>query len=198
MQFRFSFTFLCVCFTALSVSILSPDAVMAQKKRKKKAKNEEKVPVFNYVIDDPMDVFGRQPPPVVNNRSVLLPEFCAGARMVKDTVYRYECYDAGNNLISTDALTDPSGLRYVSLLRSYPDPEHTYKDAAGKPQPLPVSKIINRYDRTGGDKWLSVNYLTNKTTTLQEHLTEIVKTDTVKSTDGSTLLRNYYKVTPVK
>lgn len=151
--------------------------------------------VFNYVIDDPMDVYGRQPAPAVTDKTVLLPEFCAYTGQKKDTIYRYEFHNAAHQLILIDTLSDYKLLRFVSLLEGYTDHEHTYKDAAGKLQPLPVSRIIKRYDRIGDDSWLHVNYKRNKTTRLTDHVSDIVKSDTVRSTDGSTTVRKYYRVT---
>lgn len=173
---------------------IMPCNAHAQNKKDKK-KPEEKVHVFNYVIDDPMDVYGRQPMAAVTDKTVLLPEFCAYAGQVRDTIYRYEFHNAAHQLILIDTLSDYKLLRFVSLLEGYTDHEHTYKDAAGKLQPLPVSRIIKRYDRISDDTWLHVNYKSNKTVRLQDKMNEIVKTDTVRSTDGSTTVRKYYRVT---
>lgn len=160
-------------------------------------KEQEKVPVYNYVIDDPMDAFGRQPQQQNTMRMVPMPEFCMNAGKKADTMYWYEYYNGANQVMIPDTLTDHTRLRYVSLLEGYTDKEHTYKDAKGELQPLPVSKIIYRYDRMGGDKWLSVNYKSNKTIRLQEYVNEIVRTDTVKSTDGNTIIRKYYRVSQI-
>lgn len=176
----------------LAVAVLAAENATAQNK-----KEEENVPVYNYVIDDPMDVFGRQQPPAAANKTVLLPEFCAYAGITKDTVRRYEYYNAANELINADTLSDYRLLRFVSMLEGYTDTEHTYRDAAGKMQPLPVSKITYRYDRISNDKWLCVRYKSNKTLRLQEHVNDIVKTDTVHSTDGTTVIRKYYRITEI-
>ena len=181
----------------LAATATMPFGAHAQNKKNKK-KPEEKVHVFNYVIDDPMDVYGRQPMPAVTDKTVLLPEFCAYAGQVRDTIYRYEFHNAAHQLILIDTLSEYKLLRFVSLLEGYTDHEHTYKDAAGKLQPLPVSRIIKRYDRISDDTWLYVNYKTNKTLRLQDYIHDIVRTDTVHSTDGSTTVRKYYRVTEAK
>jgi len=176
-------------------------AAWAQKKRKKE---EEKVPVYNYVIDDPMDQFGRQPVPAVVKTTALVPEFYGyGGQRFNDTVIRYECYDAHNNIILPDTLKDYQQLRYVSVLKRYNDPVNKYRDANGAMQPLPVEKIIRRYDKTGIDKWFYVDYTTNKSATLQEFPQEIVHRDTVTVIDPVTntehqTFYNEYKVAPVK
>ncbi|GAA4466203.1 hypothetical protein GCM10023093_19920 [Nemorincola caseinilytica] len=184
----------CICF-----ALLAGLPALAQKGKKHSKKEEEKIPVYNYVIDDPMDAFGRQPQPQqAPTRTVTLPEFCMHGGTVADTMYWYEHYDAAHKIINPDTLTDHTLLRYVSLMESYTDREHTYKDASGKLQPLPVSKIIYRYDRLGADKWLSVNYKTNKTFKLQDHVNDIVRRDTIRSTDGSSVIRAYYRVSQLQ
>jgi hypothetical protein len=172
--------------------------------QKGKKKPPEKVPVFNYVIDDPMDVFGRQPVPADVVQEVLLPEFCSrGDKRIKDTVLVYECYNAANNLINPDTLYEYSLLRYVSVTQSYPDPVQTYKAADGTLKPLPVQKIIYRYDKTGNDKWFSVNYITNKSAQLREYTSDIVRRDSITVQDpikGNYLITvyKYYKVSPIQ
>ncbi len=182
----------------LVISFLSASAQKGKKKEK------EKVPVYNYVIDDPMDVFGRQPAPQNITNTVLVPEFYfAGDRHSGDTVIRQLCYNAANDLIRLDTLKDYHLLRYISTLQYYTEKDHTYRDAEGKLQPLPVEKIVYRYDKTGSDKWFSVDYATHKSTTLQEFINDIVKVDTVNATDPAmgniiTTIYRHYKVSPVK
>jgi hypothetical protein len=175
---------------------------VAQKKKKKEA--EEKIPVYNYVIDDPMDVFGRQAVPAEVSNTVLVPEFFSAREWHSgDTLLKMLCYNAANELIRMDTITDYRRLRYVSLMQYYTEQGHTYKDAEGKIQPLPVEKIIYRYDKTGNDKWFSVDYASRKSSSLQEFVNEIVKTDTVKATDpvlgnAVTTIYRHYKVSQVK
>ena len=121
--------------------------------------------MYNYVIDDPMDVFGRAPDTVRETR--YFPEFFSALPYkAKDTTYKCECYDARDSIMSMTSIKDINDVRFISLFKSYNDDKHTYTDASGKLQPLPVSSIIRRYDRTGKNKWLSVDYATNKYTQL--------------------------------
>jgi hypothetical protein len=173
-------------------------------KGKKKKKEEEKIPVYNYVIDDPMDVFGRQPPESVETTTVMLPQFFSlDVRRSGDTSFTYEGFDAANNPLKADTLSDYSRLRYVSLIQRYTDPGHTYRDSTGKLKPLPTEKIVYRYDKTGNDKWFTVNYATNKSEMLQEFPSDIVRTDTIVVVDPVTTryhtrLYRYYRVAPMK
>gem|GEM_PF-6248996 len=171
---------------------------MSQGRKKKKEKKEEDIPVFNYVIDDPMDVFGRQSTSTGNFKTVLLPDICMHAGVFRDTIYRYEYYNAAHELINPDTLTEYRNLKFISLLRAYTDTEHTYKDASGVQQPLPVSRIINRYDRIGNEKWLCVDYLKNKTYSITDNIADIVKRDTVSGNNGSYIIRSYYLTIPAQ
>ncbi|MCF8448709.1 MAG: hypothetical protein K9G49_02460 [Taibaiella sp.] len=183
---------------------VSVSATAQKGKTKPKEKPKEKVPVFNYVIDDPMDVFGRQPVPADIVQEVLLPEFCSrGDKPIKDTVLVYECYNAANSLLNPDTLYDYSLLRYVSVTQSYPDPVQIYKAADGTIKPLPVQKIIYRYDKTGNDKWFSVNYITNKSAQLREYTSDIVRRDSITVQDpikGNYLITvyKYFRVSPMQ
>lgn len=185
----------------VALAVYTPS--LAQKGKDKK-KEEEKVPVYNYVIDDPMDVFGRQPVPENVVKNVLLPEFYTrGEKHINDTVLKYECYDATNQIILPDTLTDYKTLRYLSLIKTYPDPIQKYKDANGTLQPLPIQKIVYRYDKVGSDKWLTVDYANNKQATFQEHTTNIVRTDTASISmlpagNYTITICKYYKVSSTK
>ncbi len=173
-------------------------------KGKTKKEPKEKVPVYNYVIDDPMDAFGRQPVPPDVVTTILVPAFYSPLETRNgDTTQKYECYDAANNIMKPDTIHDYSLIRYVSLIQRYTDPLHTYKDANGKLQPLPTEKIIYRYDKTGKDKWFSVNYATNKSEILQEFPNEITRADTttiINPTTGVALITvyKYYRVSSLK
>jgi hypothetical protein len=184
----------------LFVIIFTHFSSFAQKGKKEP---KEKVPVYNYVIDDPMDVFGRQPVKAPIVKYSLVPEFYRPYRNEKDTVLDVECYDAANKIIKPDTITTASSLRYLSVVKTYPDPVNTYKDDHGVKRPLPVQQIIRRYDKVGADKWFSVDYTTNKSMTLQEFSNEIVRVDTITvidpiTSDETTHYRRYYKVSAVK
>lgn len=170
-----------------------------------KAQNDkkEKVPVYNYVIDDPMDAFGRQPATEVMISPLLLPEFYSYLpRIDKDTEFKYECYNIHHDLLAIDSVHDFEAVRYISLFKNYPDRAHTYIDPTGNEKPLPISKIIYRYDKIGTDKWLSVNYANNKTINLVEFKAYVSKVDTSYSTTATGVTRKtvhkYYKVIPAK
>ncbi len=171
--------------------------------QKGKKGSKEKVPVFNYVIDDPMDKFGREPVPPDVVHTVLMPDFYKrGEQVAGDTVLKYECFDAANEPIDPDTMRDHTHLRYVSLIQRYTNAGHTYKDQSGKSLPLPTEKIIYRYDKTGVDKWFSINYANNKPAVLQEFASEIVRSDSSRKIDparGNYIITvyNYYKVVRV-
>ncbi len=169
-----------------------------------KKKPEEKTPVYNYVVDDPMDHAFNQYNE--NNRTfVYIPEFYTyQTTRNNDTTYKCECYDARDSIMNFFALHDFTDVRFVSFFKSYPDNAHPYTDANdGKRKPLPLSSIIRRYDKVGDDKWMSIDYKTNKYTTLKESRTYIVRTDTLTITDPisnkeSTTIYCYYKVETIK
>lgn len=159
---------------------------------------DEKVPVFHYVIDDPMDAFGRQPSQTPAMRIVSLPDFCRNQPKVGDTVKWFEFYNAAHEIMLPDSASSPRSLHFVSMLEGYTDSLHTYRDAQGKQQLLPVSRITQRYDRIGGNKWLFVNYKNNKTVTISEFPDETVVTDTVSSADGTMVVRRFFRTGPQK
>ena len=168
----------------------------------KKEKKDEKVPVYNYVLDDPMDAFNRLDEK--NRAYIYVPEFYAYTPLkVNDTTYSFECYDARDSIIKSTHIQDIKDVHFISMFKSYPDNEHHYTDANGVRQPLPVSSIIRRYDRVGDDKWMSVDYKTNKYTTLKETRTYVVRTDTLTITNPvnnkeESIIYCYYKVETIK
>ncbi len=114
---------------------------------------------------------------------------------MKDTVVRFECYDKQFKVINPVA--DFDQVYYFSLLKTYTDSTNSYRDAVGKKQFLPVTKIIKRYDRIGVDKWMNISYPGNKYTELLADKNTIVKTDTI-SEQTATHIYRYYKVAPLK
>lgn len=165
---------------------------------------KEKVPVFNYTIDDPMDAFGKKPITETVVYPVAFPEFFSfKPRVVKDTTYTYECYTIYNDPVFLDSLKDIEGVRYISVIKTYADPANIYVDAKGNKKPLPIKTIINRYDKIGSNRWLSVDYISNKQTYLAEFKNYTSRTDTTTSTDPTTgvttnVIHKYYKVFPEK
>ena len=139
-----------------------------------------------------------------NDYTCLLPEFYTRfPKYDKDTTWKFELYDSRDSIINIDTVQDINIVRYFSLFKSFTDSAHTYKDSNGKDQLMPVSSIIHRYDKTGDDKWISINYTNNKYTELREYKQDIVKTDTVIIVDPITgkeqsIFYKYYKVIPIK
>jgi hypothetical protein len=174
-------------------------ASMGQDKKKKK-KEEEKPPVFNYVIDNPMDKLQAQPeaPPVYYQYFV--PEFYfPKQRKDKDTTYEFTCYDMRDTLMPV--VSDYDSVFFYSLYKSYVDSQHTYRDKDGKNQLLPVSYIVKRYDRVGKAKWMTIEYPGNKYGELRVIRNIIVRRDTDKVYDalGANIYNkvfNYYKLIP--
>ena len=81
----------------LALMILLCPAARAQDDKDKD--KEEKPPVFNYVIDDPMDKFQPQKDSVIIYH-YLVPEFYFHtARKDKDTTFEFFCYDVHDELI---------------------------------------------------------------------------------------------------
>ncbi len=161
---------------------------------------EEKPPVFNYVIDDPMDKFQAQKdtikPTIVHYR---VPEFYFHTpRKIKDTTFEFFCYDVHDSLMS--AVYDYDSVFYYSLYKSYTDSAHTYTDNQGKKQFLPVSNIYKRYDKVGNrDKWITIEYPGNKYGELRAFKNVFVSSDTVKvnSSYGDLIylkIYHYYKL----
>lgn len=182
----------------LTISLLPLCFALAGYAQSEKGK-EEKVPVFHYVIDDdPMDAFTKTPAPAPASRVVLLPDFCRNSTKVGDTSKWFEFYNSAHELIIADTTTSPRNIYFVSMLEGYIDSLHTYKDAQGKQQLLPVSRITRRYDRTGSNKWLFVNYKNNKTAIITENPANIVANDTVSLADSSVTIRRYYQTTDIR
>lgn len=185
--------------TTIAVAIMALSLPASAQKGKKKEEEKERVPVFNYVIDDPMDVFGRQPIPPDTRKTILLPDFCfTGTKNIADTTLKLEYNNSSHNTMLPDTLSNHQLLRYVSLIKTYTDHTHTYKDATGKLQPLPVQRIIHRYDKTSTNKWLCIDYSNGKPYTLTEYSTDIVRTDSTQTTDPvlgnkNTIVYQYYR-----
>ncbi len=134
------------------------------------------------------------------NKTLLLPEFFEHRyRTDKDTIWEFKCYDSRDSLIKMDTLTNTDGIRYYSLFKSYTDSSHKYVDANGIKQFLPVSSIIARYDKMGTDKWMYIDYATNKFLYLKEYKSEILRSDNVvfagtKNKPGYMVTFKYYRV----
>ena len=161
-------------------------------------KKEEKVQVYQMQVDGGMDAFFTD----TTVKLLYFPEFYSPReRKHNDTIYKFECYDSRDSILSP--IKENSEIRFISEFKSYTDPVHTYKDADGKKKQLPVSSIIRRYDRVGDDKWISVDYATNKFTELKEYRNKVVRSDSLIILDPVTnkkltTIYSYYKVEKVK
>lgn len=160
----------------LVLLVCTGERIYAQKDRNK----EEKVPVFNYVIDDALDKFKAIPDtatPVFYH--YVVPDFYFHKpRKVLDTTYEFFCYDAYDSVM--DVITDYDSVLFYSLYKSYTDSAHTYIDKDGEKQFIPVASIIMRYDKTGPSKWMTIEYPGNKYGELREFKNVIIGTDTEK------------------
>jgi len=163
-------------------------------------KKEEKVQVYSFDVGGGMDAFSQ-----VTDTSVRLlyfPEFYAPRpSMHNDTTFTYECYDSRDSILHR--VKENSEIRFISLFKSYTDPVHSYKDDNGVKKPLPVSSIVHRYDRVGDDKWISVDYATNKYIELREYRNQVVRSDSIITMDPVThkqlvAIYSYYKVEEIK
>ncbi|MBC7554364.1 MAG: hypothetical protein H7257_10340 [Taibaiella sp.] len=127
----------------------------------------------------------------------LAPDFYKPIAIQKrDTIFRFECYDNRDSIINS--VTDFGKVRYYSVFKNYIDSTHTYKDAQGKKQYLPVSKIVERFDRLGSLKWMHVAYPSNIITELKDIKTDIVNTDTLTDGQSGVKIYRYYRTEPVK
>jgi len=163
-----------------------------------------KVPVFNYVIDDPMDKFGSQKDSVSIVRYFLYPRFFTYWPIDNnDTILKYLCFDASHNLVDMDTLLKITDVQHISFIKSYTDYLQTNIDTTdGKPHPLSVSTTLYQYDRTGADTWKGFDFGSNFTSQLREYKDNIVKADTtvvVNPVTGNKQLtiRQYYQVVEI-
>jgi len=153
---------------------------------------EEKPPVFNYVIDDPMDKFQPQKDTVITYHYTVPEFYFATPRKEKDTTFEFFCYDARDSVMPV--VNDFDSVFYYSLYKSYTDSAHTYIDSAGKEQFIPVASIMKRYDRIGKKKWMTIEYPGNKYGELKEKRDIIVARDTViiPNANGGNICQKIY------
>jgi hypothetical protein len=112
----------------------------------------------------------------------------------RDTLFKFECYDTHDSIINKVA--DFEDVFYYSLFKNYTDSLHTYKDANGVKQFLPISKIVKRYDYISGGRWMCIGYPGNKYAEVKVDKNMIVKTDTIV-TGTQVEIYKYYKVEAV-
>jgi hypothetical protein len=180
---------------------LSADRLFADGKKKKSAPIDRKA--WNpYACCHKMDE--------VEHKQVLLIEnyrapdfFYFDTLYAGDTTFVYECYDSRDSVLCKDTLHDFEQVRYISLFKRYTDPAHTYNDNSGEKKPLPVSLIVDRYDKTGKDKWINISYPGNRLRMLKEYKNDVIRVDSFieenRATQTTILsLYSYYKVAPLK
>jgi hypothetical protein len=163
----------CMIVLAVTIMAIGPHLLHAQNDKS----NEPKPPVYNYVIDDPMDKF--QPQQKAQTYSYLVPEFYFHtARKHKDTTFQFSCYNVHDSLLTS--VIDYDSVFYYSLYKNYTDSTHTYVDSNGERQFIPVSSIVKRYDKVGKEKWMTIEYPGNKYGELRAFRHVITRTDTEK------------------
>lgn len=187
-----------------SVCMMQLQAQDKKKKETKKTKEEEPGPVFNYVVDDPMDAFGpkgNQPPAP---RFFLYPEFYTYWPVtVNDTVLKYECYDSNHTPLNMDTLQRLNDVHYITFIKTYNDQLQTFIAQDGSPRPKPISQKLYWYERAGTDMWKAFDNQNNYTSLLQEQVNNIVRSDTTLLIDPASgekqmTIRKYYKVVEVE
>ena len=141
--------------------------------------------------------FGKGVPDTVH---YLVPEFYKPMpQYVADSTFEFKCYDKEFNPI--EEVVDYNDVFFYSVFRKYIDSSHTYKDAAGKKQFLPVSVIVKRYDKIGKDKWSVISYPGNQMEIYREDKSEIEQTIIMvveKAAAKEQFIRqfDFYKVLP--
>jgi len=137
-------------------------------------------------------------------RFFLFPEFYTYWPVeINDTILKYECADISHNPLNVDTLRTLNDVRFITFIKTYNDYLHTFIDPEGKPRPVPVSKILYRYERTGANIWTAFDNLNNYTTVLQEDPGKIVRSDTTILANPVTgnkqmTIRRYYKVAEIE
>ncbi|MBX2906960.1 MAG: hypothetical protein KF744_13030 [Taibaiella sp.] len=145
-----------------------------------------------------------QEPGTLIRRTVTLPNFIKiEDYRIKDTLITYACFNKDGDLLDKDTVTTPSSIDYVSVIKKYSDPLHTYTDKDGTKKPIPTEKIFIRYDRLGSNKWMFIDYASHKPITLQESPSDITGTDAKTIIDPVTreetqITYKLFKVVPVK
>ncbi len=161
-------------------------------------KKAEKAQVYTFEAGGGMDAYSNGVPD--NVQLLYFPEFYSHGTKHKDTVFKFECYDSRDSILTH--VKENSEIRFISVFKSYDDPVHTYVDNGVK-KALPISSIIRRYDRVGDDQWISVDYATNKVANLKEYRNQIVRSDSVIILDPINnkeliTIYSYYKVEVLK
>ena len=144
-------------------------------------------PVHKNIAHDPTIFFTRQRPDF----------YTPTPEVVNDTTYVFECYDVRDSILNADTLMNFDRVKYISRFKRYFDKSHPYRDADGTDKPLPVANIVARFDRTAPNKWLVIEYPTNKMCTFLELKDSIVRRDSlplvnpVAGVDGIGIIQYY-------
>lgn len=175
--------------------------ILAQGKKKKKGGGENQT----YITRDSVpSVTAPQKEELLPNRYFLFPQFYSyWPANVNDTILKYECFDANQNPINVDTLQNVLDVKFISLVRSYTDYVNTYIDSQGKASPVPISKMLYKYDRTGADSWRSFDYSSNYVAELREYKDDVMKADTTVLIDPITgtkqlTVRRFYRVLEIE
>ena len=182
----------------VSMALISSLIVLADGKKKKIDKNKwDPYNCCHNMADTPHM-------PVVLTEHFLIPEFYFYDTVFRaDSAFVCEIFDGRDSVINPDTLHDFGNARFISIFKYYIDHAHTYRDNDGKQQPLPVVNMVQRYQRLGKEKWMSIGYPGNKYSELREYRDNIVRTDTfINSNPAHTVtmvsICRYYKVAEVK
>jgi hypothetical protein len=95
---------------------------------------------------------------------------------VADTQYYNVFYDRRDSI--TTRLAPFDSVFYITRFKTWTDYTHFYTDAEGKKQHLPIVRTAHRFDRTGKQHWLYIDYAANKMKDIEEQPEKIAIRDT--------------------
>lgn len=178
--------------------------IFAQGKRKRKSRTENPTFITTDTIPSPQVPKEKEKETELENRYFTFPQFYSYWPVnVNDTVLKYECFDGSQNPINVDTLQNINDIKYISLVKTYTDYVNTYVDSQGKASPVPISKMLYKYDRTGADSWRSFDYTSNYIAELKEYKDDLMKSDTTMLVDPITgtkqlTVRRFYRVVEIE
>ncbi|NDC42059.1 MAG: hypothetical protein EBZ77_11000 [Chitinophagia bacterium] len=127
--------------------------------------------------------------------SIFVPDFFMDQPLVVgDTTYEMVCYDRRDSILSE--WNNFAEVRFLSVIKTYPDRNHQVKNKQGVLAPLPVQAIVRRYDRLGNNAWMYVNYPTHQYQRLTERRNQIVRTAPFKPGTSTHQLLVFYATLP--
>lgn len=89
---------------------------------------------------------------------------------------------------------DFTEVKFVSVFKKYIDYKHYYRTDDGHEAPLPVSTIVQRYERLGSSKWLFMDYPRKIFREMKEQTADVVRTEKAKAPNGQQITYEYYKL----